>query len=230
MYKDNNFYSIPFYIKNDTSKPSVEITFNGKDIVDGEYVSSHPDIRIQLSDPTLVPITDTTGLQILLNDQPIYFAANKAINYSFNTNNPKFVVNYSPKLQDGNYSLKVVAKNQLGTYADTTNTEKSFQVTNETHLLLVYNYPNPFKYDTYFTFKLTQIPDQIKIMIYTIAGRLIKTIVRRSGQLDYDFNRIHWDGRDADGDILANGVYLYKVIMKDGNKTESTIQKLAIIR
>ncbi len=230
LYKDNNFYTIPFYIKKDTSKPTVEITFNGKDIVDGEYVSAHPDIKISLSDPTQVPLTDTTDMQLFLNNQPVYFTNNNNIKYSFNTNNPKMLINYSPKLEDGEYNLKVVAKNQLGTYADSSNTEKSFLVTNETHLLLVYNYPNPFKYDTYFTFKLTQIPDEIKIMIYTIAGRLIKTIVKRSGQLDYDFNRIHWDGRDADGDIIANGVYLYKVIMRSGNKSESTIQKLAIIR
>jgi flagellar hook assembly protein FlgD len=26
------------------------------------------------------------------------------------------------------------------------------------------------------------------------------------------FNQLEWDGRDGDGDQLANGVYLYKII------------------
>ena len=48
--------------------------------------------------------------------------------------------------------------------------------------------------------------------------------------LSYDFNKIYWDGRDEDGDIIANGVYLYKVILTAGDKTEDVIQKLAIVR
>jgi flagellar hook assembly protein FlgD len=74
------------------------------------------------------------------------------------------------------------------------------------------------------------LPDELKIYIYTIAGRLVKIITKNSSQLKYDFNTIYWDGRDEDGDLLANGVYLYKIIMKKGDKTDNIIQKLAIVR
>jgi flagellar hook assembly protein FlgD len=74
------------------------------------------------------------------------------------------------------------------------------------------------------------VPDELKIRIFTIAGRLIKEIVKKSNELNYDFNRIYWNGRDEDGDILANGVYLYKIIMKKGNKTDTFINKIAILR
>ena len=70
----------------------------------------------------------------------------------------------------------------------------------------------------------------MKIKIYTIAGRLIKEIKIPAVDLSYDFNKIYWDGRDEDGDIIANGVYLYKVILTAGDKTEDVIQKLAIVR
>jgi flagellar hook assembly protein FlgD len=70
----------------------------------------------------------------------------------------------------------------------------------------------------------------MKIKIYTIAGRLIKEINIPAVDLSYDFNKIYWDGRDEDGDIIANGVYLYKVILTAGDKTEDVIQKLAIVR
>ena len=68
--------------------------------------------------------------------------------------------------------------------------EKFFLVSNEAKLLLVYNYPNPFTSETHFTFKLTQIPDEIKIKIFTIAGRLVREFSVSSAGLDYDFNKI----------------------------------------
>ena len=94
----------------------------------------------------------------------------------------------------------------------------------------MYNYPNPFSDGTHFTFTLTQIPDELKINIYTVAGRLVKKIDIPASQLNYDFNKIYWDGKDADGDNLANGVYFYKVIMKDDDKTEESIHKMAILK
>ena len=112
----------------------------------------------------------------------------------------------------------------------TTGYEKSFLVSNEMDLLQVYNFPNPFTDKTFFTFKLTQIPDNLKINIYTIAGRLIKQIEKSSAQLGYDFNKIEWDGKDADGDKIANGTYLYKVIIKRGDKSQNITQKLSILR
>ncbi len=121
-------------------------------------------------------------------------------------------------------------QNSLGNIADSSGLEKHFLVSNEAKLLYVYNYPNPTSGETHFTFKLTQIPDEMKIKIYTIAGRLIKEIKIPAIDLSYDFNKIYWDGRDEDGDIIANGVYLYKVILTVGDKTEDVIQKLAIVR
>jgi flagellar hook assembly protein FlgD len=44
------------------------------------------------------------------------------------------------------------------------------------------------------------------------------------------FNYYHWDGRDNDGDILANGVYLYKIILKNGDEQKEKISKLVILR
>ncbi|MCZ7613528.1 MAG: T9SS type A sorting domain-containing protein [Ignavibacteriaceae bacterium] len=108
--------------------------------------------------------------------------------------------------------------------------EKYFLVSNETKILNVYNYPNPTSGETHFTFKLTQIPEEINIKIFTIAGRLVREIKLSSSELKYDFNKIYWDGRDEDGDILGNGIYLYKVIMRAGDRSEEVTQKLAIVK
>jgi flagellar hook assembly protein FlgD len=140
------------------------------------------------------------------------------------------VVDYNPELEDGEYTLKVLWRNTNGEIVDSGGVQKSFLVSSEAKIMDVYNYPNPTKGETHFTFRLTQIPEEIKIKIYTIAGRLIREMAFTSSALRYDFNKIYWDGKDQDGDQIANGVYLYKVIMKAGDKTEDVTQKLAIVR
>jgi hypothetical protein len=231
LYKDNNIYSVPFYVKPDTSRPSLQVEFDGRSIMDGDYVSSNPKIKVELNDPSLLPISDTSAVSIFLNDEPVYYAANMSpLSYKFSSSNPKFEATYTPTLKDGVYILKVIAKNPLSSLTDTTSYIKSFTVSNEPKLLYVYNYPDPFKSDTYFTFKLTQVPDKLEIRIFTIAGRLIRDIKVNGSGLKTDFNSIHWDGRDQNGDLLANGVYLYKINMSLNGKTSSVIQKLAIVR
>ena len=49
------------------------------------------------------------------------------------------------------------------------------------------------------------------IKIYTVTGRLIKTLGPETTVRSPNQSRIDWDGRDEDGDELANGVYLYKI-------------------
>ncbi len=231
LYEDNNFYTVPFFIKQETTSPTLKISFDGNDILDGDYISPKPEIKIEMSDESLIPITDTSAVTIFLNDEPVYYANNQTtLSIEFSEENPKAVVTYTPEFEDGEYFLKVFGQNSLGNIVDSSGLEKHFLVSNEAKLLYVYNYPNPTSGETHFTFKLTQIPDEMRIKIYTIAGRLIKDIKIPATDLTYDFNKIYWDGRDEDGDIIANGVYLYKVILTVGDKTEDVIQKLAIVR
>ena len=229
LFKDNNTYNVPFYVKADSNKPVVNITFDGREIINNDYISSHPKIQIELNDPSFLPISDTSSISIQLDNKPVYYSDNSAIlKYKFNSANPKMVVTYKPELSDGDHSIEVSSINNLSVKG--LEVIKNFTVSSEPKILDVYNYPDPFNNDTYFTFKLTRIPDQLKIRIFTIAGRLIKQFTLHSSDLNYDFNRIYWDGRDADGDIIANGVYLYKIIMSVNGKVQSVTQKLAVVR
>lgn len=231
LYKDNNFYSVPFYVKLNSKPASIKLTIDGSDIINGDFISSKPNFKIELNDESLIPITDTSKVLLYLNNKRIYFANDSNIlTYSYSSNNPKLVVNYNPTLADGNYTFKVVGKNATDQIIDSTGIVRKFTVKNQFQLLNAYNYPNPFKGETHFTFKLTQLPDELKILIYTIAGRKIKEIKLGSSDLRYDFNRIYWDGRDEDGDILGNGVYIYKIISHKGSEKTELTQKLSILR
>lgn len=93
------------------------------------------------------------------------------------------------------------------------------------------NYPNPFPNGTEFTFRQNLLtPLSVTVKIYTVAGRLIRTL---ETQVPGDpFVRIPWDGRDRDGDLPANGAYLYKLIVRttDGRYTSEVLGRLAVLR
>ena len=82
---------------------------------------------------------------------------------------------------------------------------------------------------TFFTYHLAQAPDTVTIKIYSIAGRLLRTLVDASARRGA--NETRWDGRDETGMRCANGVYLYRVIAyrEDGSRIEQ-VGKLAILR
>jgi flagellar hook assembly protein FlgD len=90
-----------------------------------------------------------------------------------------------------------------------------------------YNYPNPFIQSTCFTFNLYQ-EGNVTIKIYTIGGRLIKTLAQ-SGR-SFGYNQIYWDGRDADGCFLANGVYFYKITVKGQSGEASAMGKMVVMK
>lgn len=229
FYRDNNSYSVPFCIRADTSKPFLTLTIDGADVPDGEYINPKAEIKLELYDFSSIPLQDTSTISMKLNGSPLFFQSS-GVSYSFSNTNPKVTVLYKPEFKDGDYEFSVVARGNSSSFADTAKVEKKFSVMNEAKVLNVYNYPNPFQNETYFTFKLTQIPDEFKIIIYTVAGRKIREIIIPSSQMKYDFNKIHWDGRDEDGDLVANGVYLYRLVMKRGDKVERITEKLAIVR
>ena len=90
-----------------------------------------------------------------------------------------------------------------------------------------FNFPNPFSDQTKFTFELSSNA-QLSISIYTIGGKKIKQINNRSYQ--QGFHQINWDGRNQFGSLIANGVYIYKIIAKNSTSNTSHIGKIAINR
>jgi hypothetical protein len=74
----------------------------------------------------------------------------------------------------------------------------------------VFNFPNPFKKHTYFTFNLSH-SSLVTLSIFTISGKMI---YKKEITCDRGFNRILWNGEDADCDRVANGIYFYKIKAK----------------
>jgi hypothetical protein len=133
-------------------------------------------------------------------------------------------------LPQGRNTLRVRA---WDTYNNATVKETFFDVSSTDRLRVteMFNFPNPFAHGTTFAFKQNlSAPLSVSIKIYTLAGRLIQTLDMTSPGEPYV--KIPWDGRDRDGDILANGVYLYKTIVRttDGRFGSEVLGKISVLK
>lgn len=221
-------------IANDGKGPAIEIFFDDVAYSNSYLVNPNPKLIVKLYDETGLNTTGTGvghKLEGILNQKvtdPIDFtnhfkgdldAGGKSgtIDYKFNN------------LGSGDYQLLVKAWDVFNNFSEE-NTFFSVVEGNDLTIRNVYNYPNPFSGKTQFTFQQNlSKPVDVKIKVYTIAGRLIKEIEQLN--LNEKFVVIDWDGRDADGDQLASGTYLYKIIVKssDGEFQKSVLGKLAVI-
>ena len=239
-YEANNRLTLTnlIEVQADETNPILDVTFDGYHILDGDIVSPNPNIVIKLRDdnPFIVK-TDTTGFNLSLRlpgessqFQRVNFS-DPRLTYTPATENQDFQIEYQPgPLDDGIYAIRIQAEDESGNEAGTDPYETTFEVINESTVTHFYPYPNPFSTSCRFVFTLTgsEIPDQIKIQIMTVSGRVVREITQDElGPLRIGNNITNyaWDGRDEYGDQLANGVYFYKVYINsngDGLKRRST--------
>ncbi|MGA9294680.1 MAG: C25 family cysteine peptidase [Ignavibacteriaceae bacterium] len=224
----NNSAEKSFFVIRDSVKPAVSVTFDGREIVNGDVVPYKPDILITLKDNNPLPL-DTNLFIIYFNGDPFIYS-NKDVNITLQPYpNSEMQIEWKPELPEGQNTLQIYAKDASGNLSDSAGLKLIFNVYKNPDLVNVFNYPNPFQNDTYFTFELhgMNVPEEFMIKIYTVAGRLIRDISIPSSELQIGFNKIYWNGRDQDGDRIANGVYFYKMISKSGGVVKSVISKLA---
>ena len=81
------------------------------------------------------------------------------------------------------------------------------------------NYPNPMKDMTTFSFELTSAVNNLKLDIFTLSGRKIKTIERGALQPGY-YDDIIWYGEDFTGGRVATEVYIYKITAFSADNSE----------
>jgi hypothetical protein len=72
--------------------------------------------------------------------------------------------------------------------------------------------PNPFNPETSIGYFLDK-DGVIELSVYDVSGRLVRTLV--SGQVPAGEHVAAWDGRDAHGNHVASGVYLYRLSAGD---------------
>lgn len=219
---------------NIASVAAYKLFLDGREITGGEIVDKEPEaVIIRNASRSGQDNTVPGEITVMVNNREIPIMSQlsllkRAANTDAGTANELSgnIAEFSPVLVSGKNSISILfSRNDQLT--DSLVFEVSVSGANERFEL--YNYPNPLRDKTAFIFGIedgAEIYDS-EIRIYTTAGRLIKKIpvTAQAGM-----NMVEWDGRDEDGDIAANGTYLYKLVSKGDDAGFNETKKLVILR
>ncbi len=234
FYVYNDYINFHLILKEGSRSFGVDLYSDGQLIKSGDYVRSKPELKINITIPGEDNLNDTSQVALRLNDLYVpYFkdkGANSELKFSeaiekdAKSENVNSII-YFPTLKKGINKLSLVFTN--GVNSDSVNYD--LMVSDQLLVKELYNFPNPMREETNFVFNLLGVdtPKNCKIRIYTTAGRLIREI---NIPANIGYNQIQWNGRDSDGDEIANGTYLYKIVTEDNSKSETAIQKLVVLK
>ena len=212
----------------DTVPPDIQLTIgNQQHFVPGDATDPEPLIGATLTDPSgLDYLTRPLLLELGRVTGEYERIEPEAYQLTHHPGSNQLVLTYpSPELEPREYELRLTASDVHGN----TDTKRiTFQVHGNLQLLSFLNYPNPFPRTTTLTCELTAPADSLIVKIYTLSGRMIQKL---SIPATPGFLMVEWDGRDADGVEVANGVYYAKIqIKREGEKDITEILKMMKLR
>ena len=221
----------------DTLGPEIKLYMNDESFIDGGNTNTSPNLIAILSDPsginTSITAVDHDIVAVLDGDTTNPIILNNFYQTALN-DFTKGNVNY--KLRDlavGPHTLKIKA---WDTYNNSSEKTLNFEVISDglLHLENVLNYPNPFINYTEFWFNHNKPnePLEVQVQVFTVSGKLVKTIhqnVTSTGNLS---RSVSWDGLDDFGNKIGKGVYIYKlrVTATNSNLVSEKYEKLVILQ
>ncbi len=202
----------------DKINPLLDVTFDGRRIMNNDLVSAKPEILIQMKDENkTLALNDTSLAQVYIRypGQTIPTLINYDNNIltfypatgNISRNNTAKIAFKPTFLVDGVYDLLVRDKDRSGNFSSNSASGRyegtningvyydykiSFNVITKSMISNVLNYPNPFTTRTQFIFTLTgsEVPEYMKIQIMTITGHVVKEIQRAElGNIHIGVNR-----------------------------------------
>jgi len=193
----------------------------GRQVVEGDYLPSEPVLTPGVPDPGDPPVnTEGAGLEVDGVSVPDLQPGPGAHEFR-------------PVLSDGVHSIVLSLFREGSGFRDTLRLRVGVQVERTMRVVQAFPYPNPFAHETAFTFMLTgtESPEEVLLRIFSVAGRRIRDISIPGPMVNVGFNSVSWDGRDSDGDEVANGVYFYQLTAKGrAGKRETVTGKVARVR
>lgn len=210
----NNFIYKNFYVSGDRINPLLDVTFDGVHILNRDIVSARPHILIKLKDESKnLALSDTSLLKV-----QIRFPDGTIKTYRFDNDTVRFTpanlangentatIDFTPLLsgEDDEYELIVSGKDAAGNKAGENEYHVIFRVVSKPMISNLLNYPNPFTTSTAFVFTVTgtQPPQNMRIQILTITGKVVREITSNElGPIHIGRNitEFKWDGTDMYG-------------------------------
>jgi hypothetical protein len=210
----------------DTSGPKINLIYMNKEIEDSTKIRKNDEIEIKLYDENGILIYGNERIKIKIgNDEfdltELYICEND----DPKKGNIKFKI---PEIVKSGYnSLTVSAYDNF--YNQTIKSKIVLIEEEEKIYVKCLPFPNPSKDKVYFGIE-TNEDGKIEIRIYTLRGRMIYE--RKGIYINKGFNKIEWNGKDKDNNILPNGIYIYEIKFENLNKSykKNIKGKIAILR
>jgi len=241
--EDANGYYTNFYIggtadnyESDNIGPEIELFMNDENFVFGGITDEKPILLANISDvhginmvgngighDIIAVLDDKTEESFILNDfyeADLNSYQNGKVYFPFND------------LEEGRHKLTLKV---WDVYNNSSEATIEFVVVKTKDIVLekVYNYPNPFTTYTEFWFEHNQPGKQLyaQVQIFTVSGKLVKTLDKHILNEGFRSTSITWDGLDEYGDRIGRGVYVYRLKVRTENySVAEKYEKLVILR
>jgi len=216
--------------------PNLRLYMNDRSFVNGGVTNKSPNFIAELVDSSGI---NTVGSGI---GRDITLVKNNELNRPIILNEfyqaalddyTRGEINYPfQNLEVGNYNLNMKVWDVFNNASDGS---LDFVVADDAGLAIknLLNYPNPFTTRTTFHFDHNRPNEQLEalLQVYTVSGKLVKTLRQDILTQGFHADQLIWDGLDDFGDRIGRGVYIYrlKVQTSSGERAIET-QKLVILR
>ena len=221
----------------DTTGPTIKLFMNDASFVDGGNTNESPFLIADLEDTsginTSITAVDHDIIAILDGDRANPFILNDFYQTELNDFTKGKVKFPFRDLDVGPHTIEFKC---WDTYNNPSEATLNFVVVDDRDLVLenVLNYPNPMINYTQFWFNHNKPnePLEVQVQIFTVSGKLIKTInqtVQTEGNL---VRSISWNGLDDFGNKIGKGVYIYKLNVRStlSNARAKKFEKLVILQ
>ncbi|MDP2188281.1 MAG: type IX secretion system sortase PorU [Sphingobacteriaceae bacterium] len=220
----------------DALGPEIKLFMNDRSFVNGGITDQNPVFFAQLSDSSGI---NTVGSGI---GRDITLIKNQEVNSPIILNQfyeaslddyTRGEIRYPFfRLDAGNYTLNMKV---WDVHNNSGEASLDFVVAEDAKLAIdnLLNYPNPFTTSTTFHFDHNRPnqPLEAILQVYTVSGKLVKSIQQTILTPGFHADQLHWDGLDDFGDRIGRGVYIYRLRLRstEGESVQET-QKLVILR
>lgn len=221
---------------NDAKGPEIKLFMNDENFIYGSITNSTPSIYAILFDSSGInTVGNGIGHDITAivdgNPQQL-FVLNDFYESDMDSYQQGRVRYRLDALDEGSHTLTFKAWDINNNSSETTT---EFIVASSAGLALerVLNYPNPFTTRTNFMFEHNKpcTGMAIQVQIFTITGKLVKTIDAYQVCEGFRNTPLEWDGKDDFGDQLAKGVYIYRLRIRTAEgETAQKTERLVLLR
>ena len=214
----------------DEEGPKIQVNFAGQEkFKEGDYITSDAVMQLTISDTSGINLTGELGhgITLTIDDNSGETDLTHLFQYNAGSYTTGSLSYQLPTFSEEEHVFKIKAWDSANN-STLLVTKAKVKSMSGFGILNFMNYPNPFSEQTDFSYELTDDANSVEIKIFTLAGRLIKTIYNCSNTVGYNF-RTTWDGRDEDGDKIANGVYICKIEATSANAVKAEAYMKVIV-